>query len=71
LPGNAQDCAIGAFIGIHGQKRIKNNSDLGSHLTVPSSHKRDNNEAVVLLESGVPGVAARGGYCIQFKAATP
>jgi len=25
LPGNAPDCAIGAFIGFHGQKRIKNN----------------------------------------------
>jgi hypothetical protein len=22
LPGNAQDCAIGAFIGYHSQKRI-------------------------------------------------
>jgi hypothetical protein len=27
LPGNAPDCAIGAFIGLHGQKSIKNNSD--------------------------------------------
>jgi hypothetical protein len=29
LPGNAQDCVIGAFIGLHGQKLIQNNSDLG------------------------------------------
>jgi hypothetical protein len=29
VPVNAQDCAIGAFISLHGQKRIKNNSDLG------------------------------------------
>jgi hypothetical protein len=27
LPGNAQDFAIGAFIGLHLQKRIKSNSD--------------------------------------------
>jgi hypothetical protein len=27
LPGNAPDCAIGAFIGYHGQKRFKNNLD--------------------------------------------
>jgi hypothetical protein len=27
LSGNAPDCAIGAFIGLHGQKRIQNNSD--------------------------------------------
>jgi hypothetical protein len=27
LPGNAVDCAIGAFIGMYGKKRIKNNSD--------------------------------------------
>jgi hypothetical protein len=25
LHGNALDCAIGALIGLHGQKRIKNN----------------------------------------------
>jgi hypothetical protein len=29
ITGNAPDYAIGAFIGCHGQKRIKNNSDLG------------------------------------------
>jgi hypothetical protein len=27
LQDNAQDCAIGALIGLHGQKLIKNNSD--------------------------------------------
>jgi hypothetical protein len=32
------DCAIGAFIGLHGQKRIKNNSDWRwSHFTVGSN----------------------------------
>jgi hypothetical protein len=29
FPGNAQDCAIGDFISLHGQKRIYNKSDLG------------------------------------------
>jgi hypothetical protein len=29
LPGNAPDCAIGAFIGFYGQKLIKDKSDLG------------------------------------------
>jgi hypothetical protein len=28
LPGKAQDFAIGAFIGLHGQKLILNDSDL-------------------------------------------
>jgi hypothetical protein len=27
LLGKAPDCTIGIFIGYHGQKRIKNNSD--------------------------------------------
>jgi hypothetical protein len=27
LPGNAKDCAFGAFIGFHDQKRFKNNLD--------------------------------------------
>jgi hypothetical protein len=36
LPGNAQSCAIGAFIGLNGQKNIQNNSDcrFGLILTV-------------------------------------
>jgi hypothetical protein len=29
LLDKAQDCAIDAFIALHGQKRIKNNSDMG------------------------------------------
>jgi hypothetical protein len=28
-PGKAQGCVFGAFIGLHGKKRIQNNSDLG------------------------------------------
>jgi hypothetical protein len=35
LLGNAPDCAVGAFIGYHGQKRIKKlGLPLGSHFTV-------------------------------------
>jgi hypothetical protein len=39
LPDIAPDCAIVSSIGFQGQKRIKNNSPLGSHLTAWSTRE--------------------------------